>query len=113
MNILNSEEISLIIVGIIFVLGLGTFCAGVFVLVARALGRDTNTIAKQTTRLAQKGITDDIAGLVGNASALVDATNQLIKTAAGIGIFLTILGLSLMGLAIWLAIYLGLWTAVA
>jgi hypothetical protein len=110
MQILKPEELLLIIVSIIFVLGLFTFGAGVFVLLARALGSETRTIAKQTSRLAQKGITDDIAGLVGNVSALVEATNQLIRTAAGIGIFLTVLGLGLMSLSIWIAFYFGLWS---
>lgn len=110
MDILKPDDFILIVVGILFSLGIITFCAGLFVLFARALGKDTSTLAKQTTRLAQKGITDDIAGLVGNASALLIATNQLVRTAAGIGVFLTLLGSSLMAVAIWIALTFGTWS---
>ena len=90
---LNSTDVLLLMVASVFVIGVITFCAGVFVLLSRTMGRDIRTLANQTNRLAQKGLLDGVAGLVGNASALLDATNQLIRTAAGIGVFLSIVGL--------------------
>jgi hypothetical protein len=74
------------------VLGLISTAAGVLVLVTRASSRSAQTIATQAARLGQKGLSEDIAGLVGNASSLVDALNQLIRTSAGIGIFLVVFG---------------------
>jgi len=53
---------------------------------------DIKEIAQETSELAQKGISDDLSGLVGNASSLVDALNQLVRTAAGIGSFLILMG---------------------
>jgi hypothetical protein len=88
----------------LFLLGLATFIAGVLILALRAPSRDIQTLATQTTSLAQKGIAEDVAGLVGNASSLLDAMNQLMKTMAGVGIFLTLLGLLLMAGSCWVAL---------
>lgn len=90
----------LLVVGVIFLL------IGVIILLSKVLGKDISTIATQTAKLAQKGLSDDIAGLVGNASALLEALNQMVKTAAGIGIFFIIIGLLLLAIAYSLAVQL-------
>jgi len=87
----------------IFLMGLVSLAMGIYLLVSKVAGNDVRTIADQTTKLAQKGLAEDVAGLVGNASTLVDALNQLIRTAAGIGIFLIITSLILFGSAFYLA----------
>ena len=74
------------------IMGLVSVAAGVLLLVTRVTGKEVHTIASQATKLGQKGISEDIAGLVGNASSLVDALNQLVRTSAGIGIFLVVIG---------------------
>jgi len=66
-----------------------------------------DTIADQTVKIAQKGITDEISGLVGNARALIEVLNEMVKTATGIGIFLVILGVLLMAGAYLLVKNLG------
>jgi len=73
-------------------LGVISIGAGIILLVTRVSGKEVHTIASQTARLAQKGLTEEIAGLVGNASSLMDAMNQLVRTSAGIGIFLVLFG---------------------
>jgi hypothetical protein len=101
---LNAPEIQLAMGIGLFVIGVFTFWIGVIILVSRTTGRDVRTIASQTTRLAQKGLAEEIAGLVGNASTLLSALNDLVRTAAGIGIFLTVTGLLLMASSIWLVL---------
>lgn len=101
---LNTPEVQLSMGIGLFVIGVFTFWIGVIILVSRTTGRDVRTIASQTTRLAQKGLAEEIAGLVGNASTLLTALNDLVRTAAGIGIFLTVIGLLLMGSSIWLVL---------
>jgi hypothetical protein len=86
----------------IFLIGVIALCVGIFILVSRTMGKDISAIAQQTTKMAQKGITDDMAGLVGNASTLLSELNGLIKTSAGIGVFLVILGLVLMAGSFWI-----------
>jgi hypothetical protein len=95
MNVIAMDEIILLMSGAVFLLGLITFCTGIFILVARAAGKSTKEITRQTANMAQKGITDDIAGLVGNASILISELNQLVRTTAGIGVFLVFVGLTL------------------
>ena len=101
---LHAPEIQLSMGIGLFVIGVFTFWIGVIILVSRTTGRDVRTIASQTTRLAQKGLAEEIAGLVGNASTLFNALNDLVRTPAGIGIFLTAIGLLLMGTSIWLVL---------
>lgn len=81
----------------LFLLGLITTITGITILVTRTAGREVRTIAAQTTHLAKKGLAENMAGLVGNASALLDALNQLVRTTRGIGVFLTLIGIILMG----------------
>jgi hypothetical protein len=80
---------------ILFGLGVLAIIIGVFILVSRIFGSDLKVIADQTTHLAQKGIAEEVAGLVGNATSLVTALNELVKTSSGIGMFLIITGMLL------------------
>ncbi len=75
-----------------FVMGVISVGAGVFILIAKVMNGDLKTITTQTAQLAQKGIAEDVAGLVGNASTLVDSLNQLLRTGSGIGMFLIMIG---------------------
>jgi hypothetical protein len=83
----------LVVCGVI-ILGIG-----VFTLIKKLMGKELQTIADQTAKLAQKGITDEVAGLVGNARTLIEALNQMVKTTAGVGIFLVIIGFILLAAA--------------
>ena len=72
---------------------------GVYTLIGKIMGKELRTIADQTAKIAQKGITDEISGLVGNARSLIEVLNDMVKTTAGIGIFLVVLGFLLMATA--------------
>ncbi len=92
-DFLLSMAIALVVSGIV-ILGIG-----VFTLIKKLMGKELQTIADQTAKLAQKGITEDITGLVGNARTLIEALTQMVKTTAGIGIFLIIIGFILLAAA--------------
>lgn len=77
-------------------LGLISFITGFIVLLTRVLGKGISQIAKETQKVVQKGITEEIASIIGNASTLIDSLNQMVTTAAGIGVFLMVLGVLLM-----------------
>lgn len=83
----------------LFVLGLIAVAISIFILFKKVMGDEVKAIANQTSKLAQKGIAEDVSGLVGNASALIMALNQLVRTSSGVGIFLTILGGIMIGAA--------------
>jgi hypothetical protein len=93
---------------ILFLLGLIVLAISIFILTKQAIGRELQTIAKQTTKLAEKGITENIAGLVGNASALINALHDLSKSNTGIGVFLVFLGIALLTTAYFISKNLGI-----
>lgn len=104
MLIYSQEEILRIMSFSLFVVGTFSLVAGIYVLLSRALNKDIKDLAKQTARLAQKGLADDISGLIGNVSNLLNAMNQMVLTATGVGVFLSLLGIVLNGTGIWLVI---------
>ena len=97
-------DITLLMVVGLFVLGAITLLIGILLLITRSAGKEVRTLATQTAQLAKKGIAEDVAGLVGNASTLLSATNDLVRTSAGIGVFLAFLGFLLMAGATWLVL---------
>lgn len=101
MEIFSLHDLQIIMLVGMFILGGLTFVTGVAILASGAWGRDLRTITAQTTKLAQKGIAEDISGLVGNASTLLSTINEMIRTSTGIGVFLSISGAILMALTIW------------
>ena len=106
MDALNIDifDIKLLMVLGLFLLGAITLLVGIILLITRSAGKEVRTLATQTAKLAQKGIAEDVAGLVGNASNLLSATNELVRTSAGIGVFLAVLGVVLMAAATWLVL---------
>ena len=106
MYIYTYEDLLYIIISSLFLIGTVTFVAGIILLLTRPMGKDLRAITRQTSELAQKGLIDDLSGFVGNASALLTATSQMIRTTAGVGIFLMIIGILLIGTSIGLILYL-------
>src|SRR4030042_1366476 len=96
MENINASDLQLFMIIGTFLLGSITFLLGLAILMYGAWGKDLKTIADQTTRLAQKGIAEEISGLVGNASTLMNTLNDVMRTSNGIGFYLTIIGALLM-----------------
>ena len=103
LNFNLQDTLTVIIVGMA-VLGAIALATGIFILFRKVMGDELRVIASQTARLAQKGITEEITGLVGNASALLEALNSLVKTTTGVGVFLTLIGFILMVVAYYLGL---------
>jgi len=110
MYTLTLRDVLLIMAASLFFIGVLTFIIGVLVLVTRSSSKDISTLTTQAKRLAQKGVAEDVAELVGNASALMSEISSLVRTAAGIGIFLAIVGITLIAAAYWLITQVT-WTA--
>jgi hypothetical protein len=89
----SMAETQILIAATLFVLGLICFLLGVFVLMTRGYTGEVRALAAQTAQIGQKGIGQDITGVVQSASELVAAINQRVKTATGVGVFLTCTGL--------------------
>ena len=101
---LNLQDTLSVIVSAMAGLGVIALSAGIFILFRKVMGDELKVIATQTTRLAQKGIAEEITGLVGNASALLEALNQLVRTTTGVGVFLTLIGFILLVVAYYLGL---------
>lgn len=109
---LDYIHILLIVDGTIFLLGIIVFIVGLIILTTKAMGREMQSLATATSKLAQKGIAEDIGGLVGNASALMNALQQMVKTATGIGVFLILLGTFFILSSVWIFLNINQFTFV-
>ena len=101
MELFSIHDLKLLMLIGTFLLGVITFLLGLGILVYGAWGRDLRGVAAQTARLAQKGLAEEISGLVGNASTLLISINEMMRTSTGIGFYLTIVGAILMIVACW------------
>lgn len=101
---ITQSDTLLIMAAALFFLGMVTLAMGLFVLVTRTMNKDIKNISSTASKMMQKGIADEMAGLVGNASALLETVAQLVRTAAGVGIFVTALGLGMMAAAYWIVL---------
>lgn len=98
----NGNQIVLIAAIILFIAGIVCLVLSVFILAKQALNKDVERIAEATTNLAEKGITEGVSGLVGNASLLIDSLNELAKSNTGIGVFFVFLSLALFAVAYYI-----------
>jgi hypothetical protein len=96
----------MVMLGVMFFLGMLSFLSGITILILRASNQDVKALTAQAARLVQKGVTDEISGLVGNLSSLLDSMEQLVRTTRGVGVFLMILGALTMSCAAGFAIYI-------
>jgi hypothetical protein len=90
------EEIITLVTLIFLGMGFVSFLSGFIVLLTRVLGKGITKIASETQKVVQKGITEEIASIIGNASVLLDSLNQMVTTTSGIGVFLMVLGVLVM-----------------
>ncbi len=78
-------------IGLLVIGGLGII-SGILVLISKVFSSDVQTVQKQAAKLAEKGVTEDISGALGNASFLIREMNTMVATGRGIGMFLVIAG---------------------
>jgi hypothetical protein len=95
-------DIQLLIAGVLFFLGCLSILLGAFILIARGYSREIKTIAAHTARLGHKGLSKEVTGLVSSASGLIEALNQLVRTASGVGVFLIFFGMLMIAAAYWI-----------
>lgn len=98
---LTFNDVQLLLAASLFILGFLLVLIGSFVMVNRGYSREISALAKHTARLGQKGIAQDVTGLVNSANELVASITSLVRTASGIGVFLIFLGLGMLGSSYW------------
>jgi len=100
------EDLTYLIITSLFLVGIITLVTGIIVLLTRTMGKDLRSITSEASKLARKGLIDDLSGLVGNASALLTASSQMIKNTAGVGILLIVLGIIQIATSVGIILYL-------
>ncbi len=92
-------------VGIILILlgsGLVSLLAGILILIGRGFSKEMQTLASTSTELSKRAINHDMTALSESLSEILSQINQMMKTAAGTGAFLIMIGVVLMAGAYWL-----------
>jgi hypothetical protein len=103
----NIDEAFMWMATIVFFIGVVVLLAGIIILIVQASGRNVKTVSESVSKLAQRGIAEDVAGLVGNASSLMNSMNDMVRSSSGIGITLVITGTALMAAAYFIFQQLG------
>ncbi len=103
----NIDEAFMWMATIVFFIGVIVLVVGIIILAVQASGRNVKTVSESVSKLAQRGIAEDVAGLVGNASSLLTSMNEMVRSSAGIGITLIVTGMLLMAAAYFLFSQLG------
>jgi hypothetical protein len=106
---LTFGDILIIIAASVFILGFLLVLIGASVLVSRGYSREVRALAAHTARLGQKGIAQEVTGLVNSATELVASLNGLVRTASGIGVLLIAVGLGLLYAGYWIVMQIN-WT---
>ena len=99
---LNLSDFQIVISVAVFILGCMCILLGAFVLIGRGHSAEVKMLAANAARLAQKGLAEEVTGLVSSASALVASLNDLVRTSNGTGVFLITLGLMMIGASYWI-----------
>jgi len=87
----------------LFLLGLCSCIAGLWTILSKEYQQALKTISVQSTRISSKAITDvGVAPFIEACSRLIEAINQLIRTAVGVGVFLCLAGAILCLVAFWM-----------
>ena len=104
---LTIDEAFMWMATIAFGIGVIVLIIGIIILAVQASGRNVKTVTDSVSKLAQRGIAEDVAGLVGNASSLMSSMNDMVRSSAGIGITLIITGAALVAAAYFIFMQLG------
>jgi len=107
---LTFRDFQIIVAGALFLLGCVYVIIGTIVMIGRGYSGEVKALAASTAQLGQKGMAQEVSGLVSSAADLVASINQLIKTGTGVGAFLICLGLLMLGAGYWIVQQIA-WTA--
>jgi hypothetical protein len=98
---ISFRDLQILIAAVVFLMGCMCIILGALVLISRGYSSEVRSIAVHTARLGQKGMAQEVTGLVNSAVELLAGINQLVRTASGIGVFLITLGCAMIVAAYW------------
>jgi hypothetical protein len=103
-----TELTALVLAGMLGLTGFVACVMGLRTMLASDYQKTMRTLSVQSTQIGQKGLLSDvaIAPMLEAASRLIEAVNQLVRTAVGIGVFLCVAGVGMMVTGFFLAVRL-------
>ncbi len=88
---------------ILFLIGVVCTVSGLWIILSKEYHSAMKHLSAQSIKISGRAVTQDaVAPIIDSASNLVEAINRLIRTAAGIGAFLTVAGVTISIVAFWL-----------
>jgi hypothetical protein len=99
--IINAENMRMLIAALQLIFGVVFLVAGLRKLLAREFTPAARALATQSARIGQKGLRENVGVISQTATQLLSAVNQLVRTSAGVGAFLVLVGLFFMMAAYW------------
>jgi hypothetical protein len=100
----SSSDLQVIV--ILTALGAGVLFlfSGMIVLISRGFSKEMQVLASTSSELSKRAMSHDMTELTGNISAILSTINQMLMTTAGIGAFLSFLGIAMLAAAYWLTL---------
>jgi hypothetical protein len=96
-------EIQVVMSASLFLIGVLSSLSGLWIILAKEYHETMKQLASQSVRISGRAVTQDaVAPLIDSVSGMVEAINQLIRTAAGVGAFLTVVGVSICVVSFWM-----------
>jgi hypothetical protein len=87
----------------VFALGFAACAGGLWTILCREYQATMKSIAAQSDRLHARALTEvGMLPVIDSATRLVEAVNQLVRTAMGVGAFLCLMGVALCVIAFWM-----------
>ncbi len=97
----NAENMRVLIAVLQLLFGVAFLVAGLRKLLAREFTPAARALATQSARIGQKGLRENVSVITQTATQLLNAVNQLVRTSAGVGEFLVLVGMFFMMAAYW------------
>jgi len=84
-------------------MGVLSSLSGLWIILAKEYHQTMKELSTQSVRISGRAVTQDsVAPLIDSASRMVEAINALIRTAAGVGAFLTVVGVLICVVSFWM-----------
>ena len=97
------ENLQAIMAGSVFLLGLSSLVAGLWMILSRQYQKVLKSISAQSAKVSSKAVTDaGLAPLIQAMSGLVQAIDKLVRTSVGVGVFLCLAGVVLCLASFWM-----------
>ncbi len=97
------ETLQAVMAASVFLLGLGSCVAGIWMILSRQYQQVLKSISAQSAKVSSKAVTDaGLAPLIQAMSGLVEAIDKLVRTSIGVGVFLCLAGVVLCLASFWM-----------